>query len=365
MRDYCKILAEPKKKKKDLLAKVEGGKADETALYELAALAYQLGFESDEICALKEQSLDREVARKALLEARKPNRYKYNDTILESYIAQIVRMFSTATPLTSEQLSPVLVSEDPDALGNHCGFPDKEAHEEDSPFLFINNLHKVGDEQGKTITLFFVRRSVYFAFFGKSTNLSANFNSVHLRQSNNTSSNQTRALQGNNVMQDVIQGEIEQERLKQERLETERLEQERLERKKLEQEKLERERIERERIERERIERERIKRKRIERERIEREKLEWEKVEQEKLEREKLEREKLEREKLERERLEQEKLEQERLELRRLEESADREDLQERLAQALQAQEKLEQAKQHEQQHKKREQERQEEEKRR
>ena len=40
MRDYCKMLAEPKKKKKDLLAKVRGRKANETVLYELAAFAY-------------------------------------------------------------------------------------------------------------------------------------------------------------------------------------------------------------------------------------------------------------------------------------------------------------------------------------
>ena len=63
------MLVGPKKKKKDLLAKVGGGEADETVLCEFAALAYRLGFESDEVCALKQRSLDREIARSALLKA--------------------------------------------------------------------------------------------------------------------------------------------------------------------------------------------------------------------------------------------------------------------------------------------------------
>jgi hypothetical protein len=108
MRHYRKMLVEPKKKKKDLLVKVGGREADETILCEFAALAYQLGFESDEICALKQHSPDREIARSALLKAWKPNRYEYDNAVFESHIAQIVRMFSAATPLRSEQLNPVL-----------------------------------------------------------------------------------------------------------------------------------------------------------------------------------------------------------------------------------------------------------------
>lgn len=63
------MLAELKKKKKDLLAKVRGKKANKTVLYELAAFAYQVGFKFNKIYALKKQSLDREVVRNALLKA--------------------------------------------------------------------------------------------------------------------------------------------------------------------------------------------------------------------------------------------------------------------------------------------------------
>ena len=47
MQYYHKMLVGPKKKKKDLLVKVGGGEANKTILYEFAALAYWLGFESD------------------------------------------------------------------------------------------------------------------------------------------------------------------------------------------------------------------------------------------------------------------------------------------------------------------------------
>jgi Protein of unknown function (DUF3723) len=201
-----------------LLAKVEVGKADKTILCQFATLTYRLGFESDKICTLKQRSPDREIACNALLDARKPDCYKYNNTIFESYIAQIVRMFSAAMLLRSEQLSPVLASEDPSASGDRCRFPDEEAHEEDSKLLFINNLYNTGEGQGEAITSFFVRRSVYFAFFGKSMNLLLNVSSTHLRQCNTTDSNMTRAPQENIAMQDVRQGEVEQDRLEQRRL---------------------------------------------------------------------------------------------------------------------------------------------------
>jgi hypothetical protein len=52
-------------------------KPDEALLSDFAALADQLGFQSDQISALKQRSSDREIARVALLNARKPDRYEH------------------------------------------------------------------------------------------------------------------------------------------------------------------------------------------------------------------------------------------------------------------------------------------------
>ncbi|KAH6675916.1 hypothetical protein B0J14DRAFT_587589, partial [Halenospora varia] len=141
-------------------------KPDEVVLSDFAALADRLGFQSDQISALKQRSSDREIARAALLNARKLDRYEYADHDLESHVEQIVRLFATATPLSVEQLCPAFVGNDPTALRIRCGFPDNEVHARDAKFLTIANLHVDVDEQGKDITPFFVRRSVYFAFFG-------------------------------------------------------------------------------------------------------------------------------------------------------------------------------------------------------
>ncbi|KAH7108733.1 hypothetical protein B0J11DRAFT_390979, partial [Dendryphion nanum] len=103
MRHYRDMPPDSKKKEKDLLAKVECYGADETVLYEFAALADRLGFASREIDHLKRRSSDRETARNALLKARKPGRYRYDDTMLEMHVDDIVRMFMTACPLAHER----------------------------------------------------------------------------------------------------------------------------------------------------------------------------------------------------------------------------------------------------------------------
>jgi Protein of unknown function (DUF3723) len=128
---------------------------------------------SDEINDLTKQSSDQEIARSTLLKARKLDCYEYDDAFFEAYVEQIAKMFSTAIPLPLEQLSPALVSDDPDALGNRCGLPGEDAHEQDSKFLSMAALHTEREEQGEGITSFFVRRSVYFAFFGKPEDVGA------------------------------------------------------------------------------------------------------------------------------------------------------------------------------------------------
>ena len=90
---------------------------------------------------MTKRSSDWEIARSALLKARKPDRYEYDDALFEAHVGQIVRMFSTAIPLPLEQLSLALVSNDLDALGNRCGLLGEDAHIQDGKFLFMATLH--------------------------------------------------------------------------------------------------------------------------------------------------------------------------------------------------------------------------------
>jgi len=129
MRHYLQMPSDLKGK--ELLAR-HTTNADRTVLREFADLAERLGFESPEITALKEHPHARD--------ARNP----------------------------SENSKPLLVT---DGAGvkkkRRCGLPSVEEYLEDSESLLINHLHDVDEGQGEGITSFFVRKSIYSAFFGK------------------------------------------------------------------------------------------------------------------------------------------------------------------------------------------------------
>ena len=272
MRHYREMPTEVKKKKKDLLTKAGAGKADEETLFDFAALADRLGFESNNISALKQRSPDREIAHNALLKARKPDRFQYDEVVLESHISQIVNLFTAAVPLSSETSSPSFISDNPDAPGKRSGFPDEDAPQHNIRLLFLPHLHKEVEEMGDNVTSFFVRRSVYWAFFGKTVNLGTEqgsrtpsqiIASTDIRERYSVYSGSEIALQGRRHQERLEQERLEQERLEQARQIQTRLEQARLEQEqeqaRLEQERLEQEHLEQERLEQERLEQERLK----------------------------------------------------------------------------------------------------------
>ena len=205
-------------KGKELLAR-HTTNVDRPVLREFADLAERLGFESPEITTLKENPQMRDARN------------------------------------SSETSKPLLIT---DGAGvkkkRRCGLPSVEEYTKDSESLFINHLHSVDDEQGEGLTSFFVRKSIYSAFFGKPSSLS---------------------LEELHPKDDSTEQGQELERQELERQELERQELERHERERGEEEE-ERERQEREREEQARQE--------LERQELERQKLEKQK--QEKLDQE-------------------------------------------------------------------------------
>jgi hypothetical protein len=53
-----------------------------------------------------------------------------------------------------------------------CELSNVKEYLEDNESLFINHLHDVNKKQGESITSFFVRKFIYFAFFRKPSSLS-------------------------------------------------------------------------------------------------------------------------------------------------------------------------------------------------
>jgi hypothetical protein len=337
MRNYRGIPPVRKKEEGDLLAKITSDPSEE-GLYELAALVYKLGFDSKQIRDLASLSADREIARNALLRARKPGRYQYDAASFENFINQMVSFFNSAKEETSDSMITDMISSS-GTLPKRCGIPRNRDYEQDQPLLFMDNMHDVEGE--REITSFFVRRSVYFAFFGKPSRTDGNTNYEQERErAEATRQEQERQEQGKQEQERKEQERQEQERQEQERQERERQERveqaTRLKYKKQEQERARREtKLRKERGERQ--ERERAKQEqatRFERERLEREQTEEaERAQVARLERDRLEREQAEQAeraqaaRLERERLEREqakratKLEQERLEKERAEQA--------------------------------------------
>ena len=164
MRHYTKL---PKKPEKDNpVAKAQCEKADETVLYDMAVFARRLGFHSPDIEELIKKSPDHQIARNALLRARKPDRYRYDSATFESLASQIAGCFHRAIPLNYEPSSETVNCMETH-LNSRCGHPHEKAQKQDCPFLFIDQVHMDEDSAPGKVTTLFVRQYIYFAFFGK------------------------------------------------------------------------------------------------------------------------------------------------------------------------------------------------------
>jgi hypothetical protein len=164
MRNYF-LIPRVLEKYNKLLAKPDRARTDRKTLYEIAELAYRLYFDSAEIQALLAQYPDRQIVLAALLQARKPNRYKYPPYQVESLVTKIVECFSVAIE-QDERLS-ILLADSSIKARTRYGMPQLKTYKQDSPFLFLDNIYTKNLPVFNNITTFFIRRYIYLAFFGK------------------------------------------------------------------------------------------------------------------------------------------------------------------------------------------------------
>lgn len=139
-------------------------KADEGVIHDMATLARKLGFRTTQINAILQQSPDRQIARAALLKARKPDHYHYDSVTFESLIEQIAGCFARAIP--KEGLPMTVTAGRAMKLKDRYGIPPEHAQPLDRPHIFLDRLHSVTSMQ-RNLSSLEVRRSVYYAFFGK------------------------------------------------------------------------------------------------------------------------------------------------------------------------------------------------------
>lgn len=139
-------------------------KADESVIHDMATLARKLGFGTTQINAILQQSPDRQIARAALLKARKPDHFHYDRETFESLIEQIASCFARAIP--NEGPPMTLTAGRAIKLKDRYGIPPEHAQPLDRPHLFLDQLHSATSRQ-RNLSSLEVRRSVYYAFFGK------------------------------------------------------------------------------------------------------------------------------------------------------------------------------------------------------
>ncbi|KAJ5117538.1 hypothetical protein N7448_011170 [Penicillium atrosanguineum] len=167
MRHYTQLARKPTSKK--VVAKANSSKADEVVLYDMAALARKLGFNSVPATDLLSLSPDRHIAREALLKARKPGSYRYNLNSFESLIDRVVECFASAVAHEALPPSPLILGVPP-TVESRCGLPRQDLQAVDRALLFLDRMHAKNTPSSNVVSSFYVRQCVYFAFFGKPAN---------------------------------------------------------------------------------------------------------------------------------------------------------------------------------------------------
>ncbi|KAF4446547.1 Intracellular protein transport protein USO1 [Fusarium austroafricanum] len=135
---------------------------------EIARLAARLGFESDEIDGFLSLDPDREIAKEALLKARSPEQFGYDDSAFESYVTEVCRIFNLAKEIPAADSKPcLLIPGCGESLARRCGRVYDNAYKADRKYLFLSHLYDLQHGESSGLSSFAVRMSVYFAFFGR------------------------------------------------------------------------------------------------------------------------------------------------------------------------------------------------------
>jgi hypothetical protein len=167
MRHFDKLVGEcPKKEEKQALPAPK--KPSPLLWHRLGFLADAVGFTTKEIKDLKETNPDAEVAYAALLEARDSDYFTYDESLILRHLRRMKRMFDIAIEKLDPAGQPTLLVDRPgEAVSRRCGRIFENAHSRTRNYLFLRSMYEPTVGGGDRISPFFVRRSVFFAFFGR------------------------------------------------------------------------------------------------------------------------------------------------------------------------------------------------------
>ncbi|KAH9905235.1 hypothetical protein F4778DRAFT_802704 [Xylariomycetidae sp. FL2044] len=177
IREYQDMPPEQKRK----LAKAGNSQANEKILFEFASLASRLGVRSRQVQDILKRDPDRAMARRFLQVARKPDQYRYDD--IETSITQLVHIFNTTVQIQNNDEMEHVTNDrnygEPEEYEidqltrppNRCGLVNNLDQPRDKLSMFLAKLHRPIERQGRSLSSFFIQRSIYFAYFGKETSI--------------------------------------------------------------------------------------------------------------------------------------------------------------------------------------------------
>lgn len=167
-RNFRKMIGECPRKEKDRPKPIIM-EPDPVAWHKYASLASRLGFDSPAIRRLMADDPYKKYARASLQKSCLSESYTFDEVAFESCVEKIASTLATATKKSPHPVTPALVTDGVgEDLPRRCGRFFETAYDQDRELLFLETLNSTFQNQrGKSITSFFVRRCVYFAFFGE------------------------------------------------------------------------------------------------------------------------------------------------------------------------------------------------------
>jgi len=168
LRNFRKMIEECPRKEKDRPKPIIM-EPDPVAWHKYASFASQLGFDSPAIRKLIADDPYKKYARASLQKSSLSESYTFDEVAFESCVEKIASTLATATKKSPHPVTPTLVTDGVgEDLPRRRGRFFETAHDQDRELLFLGTLNSTFQNQrGKSITSFFVRRCVYFAFFGE------------------------------------------------------------------------------------------------------------------------------------------------------------------------------------------------------
>ncbi|KAI1655472.1 hypothetical protein F4813DRAFT_367122 [Daldinia decipiens] len=164
MQDICQLSGQPPLKDSDKEPDYELLPNNAISWHTLAVRARELGFSSDEIIRLCHTDPDREMAIKALYEARPREKFDYGQNF-EYIVASLVTAFRIVQPVESQKSPPGLTSHTGERVERRCGRVYSNTYDTDRHFITLENVtHEV--QKDVDITSLFVRASVFHLFWG-------------------------------------------------------------------------------------------------------------------------------------------------------------------------------------------------------